>query len=825
MADDNLMITTSENIPPVAPTPVPGSSAAPSLADPIAPIGTSVTRADGLSSARTAQEIDDDHARSMLVDDFTYTKGKRKVMVIKVPQTDKEDIREKILAYSVEPHIIFSKFFEQLAINLHELFSRRIISFEVVSYKQHVYFYVYSDPDYFQLVRGQIYAMYPAAEIETVDDYADMNKFKGTHEIFCKELALEKPDIFPIKIYDVFKKDSMAGILSVLSKAEKGEHIWVQLVTKPQPDDWKYNFWQAKKKFFNRFKNIFRIKYYFKQKGMKGIKKEQQQAFEEKNSRKVFHVTVRLCYLTPKNNPALKAKSKMKVLLEAFKQYNTIDLNRLTPAGGSQATMLKNYQERKLGKNFILSDKELATMYHLPNEDEVPNLPTEGELGTIAYFGMTNFHNQYFRFGSKYKDRRRHLYCVGKSGSGKSKFLELLVKEDLQYGKGVGILDPHGDLVDAVLRFVPKERINDVVLIDPTDIEYPVAFNLLEDVPQEMKVRITIGIIDIFKKLFGNNWTTRLEHVLRYTLLALLDSPNTSILSILKMLSDKNYRQKIVSRIEDTVVKNFWVNEFAAWSEKFDNEAITPLLNKVGQFVSTSLIRNIVGQPTSKFDIREIMDEGKILLIKVSKGILGEENAQLLGAMIITKIYQSAMMRADMLEEDRRDFYFYVDEFQNFTTDTFGEILSEARKYRLNLTIAHQYMGQLSELIQKTVFGNVGSMLSFRVGGADARVLEKEMTPVFKERDFINLSVRDFYAKISIDGQTKDAFSGRSLDVNYPETDFVKEIRDASRERYATPKADVVKLLKRWDEGAEEGESGFDDMNVSKEYKEPIIDL
>lgn len=786
----------------------------------------------------SAQEVK--NAKSMLMDDFKYTEGKRKVMIIKIPQTDKEDIREKVLAYRVEPHIVFSKFFEQLVINLHELFSRQIISFEVISYKQHIYYYVYTDPQYFQLVRGQIYAMYPACEIETVDDYADIQENKKTHQITCDEIVLEKADIFPIKIYEDFKKDSMAGILSVLSKAEKGEQIWIQLIIKPQPDDTRFNFFQNSKKFFNKFINIFRLKYYFKQKGMKGIKAEQKEAFETKNSRKSFHVTIRIAYLTPKNNPALQASVKIKILLKAFKQFNTIDLNRFKNRGGmAKEKIIHNYEKRRLGKHFILSDKELSTVYHLPNEDEVPNivhvmakksappntLPTEGQPGEIAFCGMTNFHNQYFKFGVKYGDRRRHLYTVGKSGSGKSKFLELLIKEDLKHGKGVGILDPHGDLVDAVLRFVPKERINDVILIDPTDVDYPVAFNLLEDVPQEMKVRITIGIIDIFKKLFGSNWTTRLEHVLRYTILALLDSPNTTILSILKMLSDKNYRQKIVSRVEDTVVKNFWVNEFAAWSEKFDNEAITPLLNKVGQFVSTSLIRNIVGQPTSKFDIREIMDQGKILLIKVSKGILGEENAQLLGAMIITKIYQSAMMRADTLEENRRDFYFYVDEFQNFTTDTFGEILSEARKYRLNLTIAHQYMGQLKEPIRKTVFGNVGSMVSFRVGGDDARVLENEFTPVFKERDFINLSVRDFYTKISIDGQTKDAFSGKTLDVVYPQLDFVKEIKANARKKYANPKEEVQTLLKKWDEGSTGDDDDIDAMDMPQDYKEPIIDL
>ena len=268
------------------------------------------------------------------------------------------------------------------------------------------------------------------------------------------------------------------------------------------------------------------------------------------------------------------------------------------------------------------------------------------------------------------------------------------------------------------------------------------------------------------------------------------------------MLTDKNYRQTIVARIQDSVVKNFWVNEFAGWSEKFDAEAITPLLNKVGQLVSTNMIRNIIGQPKNSFNIREIMDKKKILLMKVSKGLLGEENAQLIGSMIITKIYQAAMARADMHQEDRQDFYFYVDEFQNFATDTFSEILSEARKYRLCMTIAHQYIGQLSDLIKKTVFGNVGSIVSFRVGADDAVSLADEYTPIFNVRDIINLGVREFYLKMSINGELSEAFSGKTLDMAFPENDISHEIIEESRRAYCTARTDVEEMLTKWDEGA-----------------------
>jgi len=336
-------------------------------------------------------------------------------------------------------------------------------------------------------------------------------------------------------------------------------------------------------------------------------------------------------------------------------------------------------------------------------------------------------------------------------------------------------------------------------------------------------MQLTIGIIDIFKKLFGTNWSDRLEHVLRYTILALLDSPNTTVLSILKMLTDKNYRQKIVARINDDVVKSFWVSEFAAWSEKYDADAITPLLNKVGQFVATNMVRNVVGQPETLFDIKDIMNNRKILLMKVSKGLLGEENSSLLGSMIITKIYQAAMARANIKEEDRTNFYFYVDEFQNFATDTFYEIMSEARKYHLNLTIAHQYMGQLSSKIRQTVFGNVGSIISFRVGADDAMVLEKEFEPIFKERDIINLGVREFYIKMSVKGEIREPFSGRTMDVPPVTNDLSEEIIKLSREKYCKPKTEVEELLRKWDEAAAKVPSEQELASVEEKFEEPLI--
>jgi len=741
------------------------------------------------------------------------------LLLIRIPQ----EIEKRVLS------------FEQLLVNIHEIMHHHVFSFEMTSYNQHIYFFTCVERRLKELIEGQIYAQYPFAEIEEVADYSKPDVlergFAGT------ELKLMRSDIIPIKTFKEFEGDSLAGIFSVMTKAEEDEQVWIQVFVEPLADDWKLNFTRSWKMRLNNIKLYFRFKNYFKLKSAKAMREMEKEAYKEKAEHHSYKTSVRIAYVSKTKE---KAQQKLHVLIKAFMQFNTIDLNGFKPIKFLRMqNFLKSYQERSMPKDaFNLSSLELASIYHFPHPDDVPHivhvlakkaepprdLPREGVVAAdkLSLFGVTNFHNQNFKFGIKREDRRRHLYVVGKSGTGKSKMLELLIKEDILAGRGVGVLDPHGDLVDSILKYIPKERIDDVVYFNPADFDFPVAFNPLEQVPPEMRVRVTIGFIDIFKKLFGNNWTNRLEHVLRYTTLALLDSPNTTVLSILKMLSDKNYRQKIVSRIQDSVIKNFWVNEFAAWSEKFDNEAIMPILNKVGQFVSTSLIRNIVGQTANKINIQEIMDQGKILLMRISKGNLGEENAALIGSMVVTKIQQAAMARTGTAEEDRRDFYLYCDEFQYFATDTFAEILSEARKYHLNLTMAHQYMGQLSHMIRTTAFGNVGTIINFRVGAEDAAILENEYTPIFKVRDIINLGVREFYVKMSVDGELRDAFSGRTLNVATPKEHFTDEIIRRSRAKYANPRSEVEAELKKWDESASEADNAATG-SIEQKFAEPLI--
>lgn len=722
------------------------------------------------------------------------------------------------------------KLFQQFLNNFYRSVKGKPISLEIFGYKQYAYLYIVCPDNLYALVEGLIYSTYPGCEIKESKDYcifARTNnlKFAGT------KLKLKRSDIYPILNFDDFEQDSLSGVFSAISKIGQDEQIWIQIVIAAREDSWIYHLQRRFRIFINKIKRIFRLKNYMRMKGRREFFAEERKSFIEKTETHPFKFEIRIaCFANDKN----MAVGRLEAVSKAFYQFNKIDYNEFTKTRNvHNAAFLDLYQKRTLSDTQLISAKELATLFHLPNADHVPHVvhvlskkaeapqdisKTRGK--DVSMFGMTNYHNNYDEFGIKREDRRRHLYVVGKSGTGKSKLLELFISEDIKNGEGVAVLDPHGDLVDNVMRMIPKERINDVIYFDPGDVDFPVAFNPLVKVDESLKMQMTVGFINIFKKLFGDNWSDRLEHVLRYTVLALLDSENTTVLSILKMLSDKNYRQTITARIKDSVVKNFWVNEFAGWSEKFDAEAITPLLNKVGQFVATNMIRNIIGQPDNKFNIRQVMDEKKILLMKVSKGLLGEENSNLLGAMIVTQIYQAAMSRADTPEEKREDFYLYVDEFQNFATDTFEEILSEARKYKLDLTIAHQFVGQLTPTMIKTVFGNVGSMLSFRVGAEDAQVLENEYTPVFKVRDIINLAVRDFYTKMSVDGEVRKPFSGRTLDVIKPEEDYTQDIIEQSRSKYATPVAKVEEMLSHWDES---GEFDLKPGEANEEFEEPLI--
>jgi CxxC-x17-CxxC domain-containing protein len=426
----------------------------------------------------------------------------------------------------------------------------------------------------------------------------------------------------------------------------------------------------------------------------------------------------------------------------------------------------------------------------------------------ITVFAETTFRNQNKVFGIKTDDRRRHMYLIGKTGMGKSTILENMIIEDIRAGRGVAVVDPHGDLAEKIIEFIPSNRVNDVIYFNPADMEYPIAFNVVEQVEPHLRHLVASGLLGVFQKLWADSWGPRLEYILRNSILAILDYPGSTLLAVTRMFSDKNFRRKVIDKIQDPVVKSFWVNEFAGYADKFASEAVSPIQNKVGQFLSSSLIRNIVGQVKSTIDVRQIMDEGKILILNLSKGRIGEDNSSLLGAMMITKIQLAAMSRVDIKEDQRKDFYLYVDEFQNFATESFANILSEARKYRLNLIMAHQYIEQLDEKVTAAVFGNVGTIVVFRVGATDAEVLTPEFTPTFTEEDIVNIPKYEFYIKLMIDGIASNPFSARGLRPLSEEekTGNIEKLINVSRERYAKKREIVEDKIARWHESVDEAE-------------------
>ncbi len=424
----------------------------------------------------------------------------------------------------------------------------------------------------------------------------------------------------------------------------------------------------------------------------------------------------------------------------------------------------------------------------------------EASNSDITIFGETNYRNQMRSFGIKRDDRRRHMYIIGKTGMGKTTLLENLIISDIINGEGCCYIDPHGDTAEKILDFIPSNRINDVIYINPADASFPIAFNILESVDESHKHLIASGIVSVFKKQFAESWGPRLEYILRNTVLALLDYPGSTLLGVMRILVEADYRAKVVEKIKDPVVRSFWVNEFTKWNDRVLQEVISPIQNKVGQFLSNFLIRNIVGQVTSTIDLRDIMDNKKILILNLSKGRIGEDTMQLLGSMIVTKLYMAAMSRVDIPETERNDFYLYVDEFQNFATDSFADILSEARKYRLDLIVAHQYIEQLPETVQAAVFGNVGTLINFRVGAADAEKLVLEFTPFFTEEDLVNLPAFCIYLKLMIDGVSSDPFSANTLPPLFGDyrTDNREKVIQVSRERYANPRSVVEDKINRW---------------------------
>ncbi|MDR3548051.1 MAG: type IV secretion system DNA-binding domain-containing protein [Candidatus Pacebacteria bacterium] len=417
----------------------------------------------------------------------------------------------------------------------------------------------------------------------------------------------------------------------------------------------------------------------------------------------------------------------------------------------------------------------------------------------VTYFAATDSRGKRTPFGIKAKDRSRHMYVIGKTGMGKSTMLENMAIQDIRNGEGLAFIDPHGGTADKLLDYIPQNRIDDVVYFAPFDLDQPIAFNVMEDVGYDKRHLVVSGLMATFKKIWVDAWSARMEYILSNTLLALLEYPDATLLGVNRMYTDKAYRKKVIDNVKDPVVKDFWVKEFNTYTDRYTQEATPAIQNKIGQFTSNPLIRNIIGQPKSSFDIRDLMDRKKILIINLSKGQVGETNMRLLGSMLTTRIFLGAMSRADLSARDidaLPPFYFYVDEFQNFANDTFAEILSEARKYKLNLTIAHQYVEQMEEQVRAAVFGNVGTTVAFRVGPFDAETLETVFSPEFMKEDLVNLTFAQVYLTLMIDGVGSRPFSAVTIPpIEPPAVVYRKEVIQASRTHFGSQRAAIEQSI------------------------------
>ncbi|MCX6812835.1 MAG: type IV secretion system DNA-binding domain-containing protein [Candidatus Berkelbacteria bacterium] len=739
---------------------------------------------------------------------------------------------------------------EQMFASLHGIYSDALpfqhhLSFEIVSVDKFVQFYVQVPKTLIDFVEGQIYAQYPTVEINRTPDYAKKTDLINKFSAGC-ELTTTKLDVYPLKIFSDFEVDPLSAITSVMSKINPGEEVWLQVLIRPVADDWQEKgikhiekirkghdkiklgwetlpkiIWTKMLEFAGNFMKVLvnagrevELSELAEAKEIKlsGPVEDALKAIEFKIMKLGFETKIRIMAIS---DDSASAQSKVDGIAATFKQFNSTNANgfKRSEIVVNDPGFLENYQKRDFqSEGYILNIAELAAIYHLPHltvstphivwagskKGEPPaDLPLleNNEQKDLTVLGETNFRNVYRKFGIKLDDRRRHCYIIGKSGVGKSTLIENMVYDDVVEGRGVIVVDPHGELADKVLACIPDERVEDVVVFDPADRSFPIAFNLLDKVEDDFKGMVASGFVGIFKKIFGDSWGPRLEHILRNTVLALMDYPESTMLDIPRMLTEKRFREKVVSFVVDPVIRDFWVTEFAQYDAKFRTEAVSPILNKVGQFLSTSTIRNIVGQPHSRINIREIMDSRKILVINLSHGKIGEDNSALLGAMMITKVQLSAMSRADVTSDNRPDCYLYVDEFQNFATESFAVILSEARKYNLNLTVANQYVAQMPEVVRDAVFGNVGTVVSFRVGGTDATFLVKEYEPVFDANDLVNLDKFQAYIKLLIDGVTKPAFSARTLPPVSKISGNLERIIESSRKKYASDRAAVESMI------------------------------
>jgi len=655
------------------------------------------------------------------------------------------------------------------------------LALEIASINQQIEFLITCDAELVPFVQTQIQSNYPLVVMSKIDDpLANQN-------LEVKELKLAKGNYYPIGTYDKFADiDPMASVLSVLSKAEPTEVVLVQIALESTSGKW-------------QGQGASYADHGTKNETGNWSPRSDKNIIIEKISYPGFKTVIRLISNTNKSLTELNSAFGVFARSDGnyFKKHASIF------RGKSQ--VVKDTIARNVSGNYVLNIVEIATIWHLPSEkiktqgiawgtkvlSEPPeNLPNAIDIKDedrehVNFFGKTIFHNKDTIFGIKDIDRRRHVWAIGKTGTGKSTLIANMAIDDLKKDRGIAVIDPHGDLCETILDYIPKHRINDVIYFNPADKDYPIVINPLEVTNKEEAELVVSGIVSIFNKIFGFSWGPRLEYILRNTLMTLAEVPNSTLKDVPLLLTNKQFRSRIEAQIKDETLKTYWVDEFDKMPEKLQQEAISPILNKVGQFITSPLVRSVIGSPKSTIKLDDVMNDGKILLANLSQGRLGEDNAALLGAMLITKFQLAAMHRVEMPEEKRRDFYLYVDEFQNFATGSFIKIMSEARKYRLDIMLANQYMAQIPEEVTRAILGNAGTIMTFAVGANDADVLNKEFAEVFTPNDMVNLGNYQIAAKMTIDGKTSRPFVATTLPLPISSNQNREKVIQISRERWA----------------------------------------
>lgn len=668
------------------------------------------------------------------------------------------------------------------------------ISLEIAAFPEDIRFYVGLPKHLEDMVEKQIHGAYPGAQVEIVDEYNIYNE-KG--EVAFANIALKDAAYKPIKTYKDLAVDPLSAITSTMAKMSEGEAASLQIMITPAGHDWK----DEGREFLSHTKkaesNPETAKYSVDQKELEAV--------DQKLTKPAFETFIRVVVVSSSKASANAHLANMVGAFTQFSAYNKFKKTHIKWQGMFMVDFIYRYVPLFL-RGSILTVEELATIFHFPNKSvETPhihwlnarsapapsNMPTSG-----LYIGKSVFRGVKKPIYIQGDDRRRHMYIIGKTGVGKSEFLKDMILQDIRAGHGVCFIDPH-DTIDLILPLIPPERAEDVILFDPSDTERPMGVNMLEAFSEEQKHLVVTSIIGLMYKLFDPNQTgiigPRFEHAVRNAMLTVMVEQGNTLVEVMRILTDQSFVQELLPKVKDPIIRRYWTDQIAQTSDFHKSETLDYITSKFGRFVTNTMMRNIIGQSDSAFSFRKVMDEGKILLISLAKGKIGEENSSFLGLVLVPKILSAAMSRQDIPLDDRRDFFVYVDEFQNFATRDFAVILSEARKYRLNLTVANQFIGQMDEEIKNAIFGNVGTIVAFRVGVTDANYLQHEFQPVLSEADLINVEARHAYVKTILNNEPLPPFSmdlNRDLSIEKKASNprVAELIRELSRLKFGKPK-------------------------------------